>query len=73
MNVSVLEAAREAHVGEQPLPEDAPASALVLATENCTEIFGGAQKAAQEFNVTCLEHAPILTHQVGNSRSSLSL
>ncbi len=37
---------------------------LLLAVENCTEIFGNRSVAQTEFNVTCLDHAPVLTHQV---------
>jgi hypothetical protein len=36
---------------------------LVLAMENCTEIYGNVTNAAKA-NVTCLDHAPMLTKQV---------
>ncbi len=41
---------------------------LLLPIENCTDLFGAnasdAAAAAAEYNVTCLGHAPVLTHQV---------
>ncbi len=41
---------------------------LLLPIENCTDLFGAnasdAAAAAAEYNITCLGHAPVLTHQV---------
>ncbi len=41
---------------------------LLLPNENCTDLFGAnasdAAAAAAEYNITCLGHAPVLTHQV---------
>lgn len=41
-------------------------TAIVLTVENCTKLFGSVANAHQitNLNVTCLDHAPVLTHQV---------
>ena len=37
---------------------------LVMSVDNCTELYENVSLARFVYNVTCLEHAPALTHQV---------